>query len=66
MIAAVSHFYGNRAIFLIAAALTIPTVISIFSIRGDEIDYELARGGEQQEEGTGKQSEALVQLFKRV
>lgn len=34
VIAAVSHFYGNRAIFLIAAALTIPTVISIFSIRG--------------------------------
>lgn len=32
---------------------------------GDEIDYELARGGEQQEEGMGKQGEALVQLFKR-
>ncbi len=65
VIAAVSHFYGNRAIFLIAATLTIPTVISIFSIREDEIDYELARGGEQQEEGTGKRGEALVQLFKR-
>ena len=65
VIATVSHFYGNRAIFLIAAALTIPTVISIFSIRGEEIDYKMACGGEQQEGETGREGEGLAQLFER-
>jgi MFS family permease len=47
LIAAVSHFYGNRAIFIIAAVLTIPTVVSVLAIRGDHIDYELSRGGRE-------------------
>ncbi len=55
VIAVVSHYYGNRAIFLIAVALTIPTILSISSIRKDEIDYELARGG-----GSAKQEGAAV------
>ncbi len=63
VIAAVSHFYGNRAIFLIAAALTIPTIVSIFSIRKDEIDYDLARGKEQRGKGIGEQSAAFRSLF---
>lgn len=57
LIAAVSHRYGNRAIFLTAAALTIPTTLSIFAIRPDDIDYELARGG--CETGGKGQAEAL-------
>jgi MFS family permease len=47
LIGGVSHFFGNRAIFITAALLTIPTVISVLWIRGDDIDYELARGGEK-------------------
>lgn len=45
LIAAVSHRFGNRAIFVIAAGLTLPTIVSVLAIRGKEIDYNLARGG---------------------
>jgi MFS family permease len=44
-IAGVSRAFGNRAIFITAAVLTVPTIISVLSIRGSEIDYELSRGG---------------------
>jgi MFS family permease len=52
LIAGVSHLFGNRAIFITAAALTIPTIASVLAIRGGEIDYELARGGLAQETGS--------------
>jgi predicted MFS family arabinose efflux permease len=45
LIAAVSHLFGNRAIFITAAVLTIPTVLAIRAIRSTDIDYDLARGG---------------------
>ena len=45
LIGGVSKFFGNRAIFVAAALLTIPTVLSVLRIRGNDIDYELARGG---------------------
>lgn len=45
LIAGVSKLFGNRAIFITTAILTIPTVLSIVRIRGEDIDYELARGG---------------------
>jgi MFS family permease len=45
MIAGVSRLFGNRAIFITAAILTIPTILSVLSIRRDDVDYELARGG---------------------
>ena len=45
LIGGVSKFLGNRAIFVAAALLTIPTVLSVLRIRGNDIDYELARGG---------------------
>ncbi|AEU38798.1 MFS transporter [Granulicella mallensis] len=51
LIAVVSHFLGNRTIFISAAVLTIPTVLSVTSIRRDDIDYELARGGCERLEG---------------
>jgi MFS family permease len=47
-IAGVSRLFGNRAIFITAAVLTIPTIVSVLSIRRGEIDYELARGGLKQ------------------
>ena len=45
LIAGVSRLLGNRAIFITAALLTIPTVLSIYRIQGQDIDYDLARGG---------------------
>lgn len=42
---AISHYLGDRFIFLAAAWLVAPTVISTLLIRPTEIDYDLARGG---------------------
>ena len=44
LIAALSHIFGNRAIFIAAAVLTLPTIASVLCIKRDDIDYELARG----------------------
>jgi len=51
LIAGMSHLFGNRAIFITAAALTIPTVLAIRAIKSKDIDYDLARGGAIQVEG---------------
>ena len=51
LIAGMSHFFGNRAIFITAAVLTIPTVLAIRAIRSKDIDYDLARGGAIQVDG---------------
>ena len=45
VIAAISHLFGNRAIFITAALLTIPTVLAIRGIKSTDIDYDVARGG---------------------
>ena len=45
LIAGVSKLFGNRAIFIAAAILTIPTVLSVLRIKAEDIDYDLARGG---------------------
>jgi MFS family permease len=45
LIAGLSHLFGNRAIFITAAVLTIPTVLAIRAIKSTDIDYDLARGG---------------------
>ena len=44
LVAIVSRFFGNRAIFIAAALLAVPTLLSIAAIKGEEIDYGLARG----------------------
>jgi predicted MFS family arabinose efflux permease len=62
VIAGISHYFGNRAIFLIAAALTIPTILSVLAIRGDEIDYDLARGGEKKQPEAKATASSLLQL----
>ena len=45
LIAGISHLFGNRAIFITAAVLTIPTILAIVTIKSKDIDYDLARGG---------------------
>ena len=44
LIAGLSHIFGNRAIFITAAVLTVPTVLAVRAIRTEDIDYDLARG----------------------
>jgi MFS family permease len=51
LIAGVSHQFGNRAIFITAAVLTIPTLLAIRAIKSDDIDYDLARGGTKKVDG---------------
>ncbi len=45
LIAGVSHLFGNRAIFITAAVLTVPTILAVLAIKSNDIDYDLARGG---------------------
>lgn len=60
LIAGVSKLFGNRAIFIAAAVLTIPTVLSVLRIRANDIDYELSRGGFGEQEAKGTAEEASV------
>jgi MFS family permease len=60
LIAGMSHFFGNRAIFITAAVLTIPTVLAIRTIRSKDIDYDLARGGAIQVDGKEVAARASV------
>jgi MFS family permease len=60
LIAGVSHLFGNRAIFITAAVLTIPTVLAIKAIKSSDIDYELARGGAIQVDGRAVHTRASV------
>ncbi|AFL87973.1 arabinose efflux permease family protein [Terriglobus roseus DSM 18391] len=62
LIAGMSHWFGNRAIFLTAAVLTIPTAIAITSIKGEDIDHDLARGCAVK--GDGKEASAQVSIVK--
>jgi MFS family permease len=65
LIAGMSHLFGNRAIFITAAVLTIPTVFAIRAINGKDIDYDLARGGAKQVDGkeVSARASALQTLF---
>jgi MFS family permease len=64
LIAGMSHFFGNRAIFITAAVLTVPTVLAIRAIRSKDIDYDLARGGAIQVDG--KEVAARVSVMKTL
>ena len=66
LIAGVSRFLGNRAIFIAAAVLTVPTILSVLAIRKDDIDYELSRGGKKDEAGAKAESMAKVLLGDRA
>jgi MFS family permease len=41
------YFVSQSWIFYTVAAVSVVSALTAFAIRGDEIDYELARGGEQ-------------------
>ncbi len=45
LIAGASRLFGDQAIIMMAALLTIPTVFSMQRIQANDIDYDLARGG---------------------
>ena len=40
----IGYFISNRAVFFFVTALAAPTILSLFLIRPDEIDFERARG----------------------
>ena len=61
LIAAISHFLGNRAIFIAAALLTVPTVASVLWIRSEDIDYDSARGGFRQVNQQKEKAESIIQ-----
>jgi MFS family permease len=67
LIAGVSRLFGNRAIFITAALLTIPTIMSVLLIRRGDIDNQLASGGaEPQGAEPNAQSIMAVLLRDRV
>ena len=41
------YYISNRSIFFFVLACTLPTLLTLFLIRPDEIDYELARGAKK-------------------
>src|SRR6202451_1633721 len=60
LIAGMSRLFGNRAIFITAAVLTIPTVLAIRAIKSRDIDYDLARGGAKEVDGKKVPARASV------
>ena len=60
LIAGISHWFGNRAIFITAGVLTVPTVLAIRAIKSKDIDYDLARGGATKEDGKDVAAKASV------
>jgi MFS family permease len=64
LIAGMSHLFGNRAIFITAAVLTIPTVLAIRAIKSSDINYDLARGGAKQVDG--KEIPSRVSVLKKL
>jgi MFS family permease len=49
LVAYVSYKFGYRAIFVIAALLAIPAVVSLFGVDDKQIDYARARGSIQEQ-----------------
>ncbi len=62
LIAGMSRLFGNRAIFITAAVMTIPTVLAIRAIKSKDIDYDLACAGAIQVDG--KEVAARVSVMK--
>lgn len=50
------YFISNRSIFLFVAGCALPTILTLFLISPDEIDYGRARGAKEGGEN-GKQLE---------
>ena len=47
------YLVSQSWIFYTVAAVSVVSAVTAFAIRGDEIDYELARGGEREHVGVG-------------
>jgi MFS family permease len=62
LIAYVSYRLDYRAIFVVAALLAVPAVLSVLAIDGKQIDYARARGGREDE--TELRAEGLSVLLK--
>ena len=60
----IGYFVSNRSIFFFVALSTIPTLFALRLIRGDEIDYERARGATENVED-GRPVGAAVLLKER-
>jgi MFS family permease len=62
LIAYVSFKYGYRAIFVVAALMAIPAVLSLISIDPKQIDYARARGSTH--DGAHPQKESVLVLLR--
>ncbi len=49
------YFFSDRSIFFFVILCAIPTLLTLFMIRPEEIDYERARGAKSEGEGQGDQ-----------
>ena len=55
------YFVSDRSIFFFVVICAIPTILTLFMIRPDEIDYERARGAK--EEGEGRKPAGTLALL---
>jgi MFS family permease len=63
LVAYASYKFGYRAIFVIAALLAIPAVVSLFAVDAKQIDFARARGGSIKDHGR-TEAEGLSSLLK--
>lgn len=64
VIAATSHYLGNRAIFYAVAILVLPTIVATLLIKRDDIDFDRARGGSGDKKTAGDGKSARLTLAK--
>jgi predicted MFS family arabinose efflux permease len=57
----VGYYVSNRGVFLFVSALAVPTFLTLWMIRPDEIDFERARGagGDSSDRGTASTARLL-------
>jgi MFS family permease len=58
----VAYYYSNQAIFLLTAALGVPTLIALTRISPSEIDPELARGATTRSPAGSNRLGAIIEL----
>lgn len=60
LIALVAHRFGYRAIFVVAALLCIPALISLWRVDPEQIDYSRSRGGKEDSSAKAEGLRALL------